>query len=80
MVRIQRRTKQKDFHNPDNHNGLVTHLEPEILKCEVQWALGSMTMNKAGAGDGNPVELIQILKGDAEKVLHSICQKIWKTQ
>ena len=67
-------------HNPDNHDDMITHLEPEILECEVRWALGSITMNKASGGDGIPVELFQILKDDAVKVLHSICQKIWKTQ
>ena len=71
---------KKDLHNPDNHNGVITHLEPEILEYEVKWALGSITMNKASGGDGIPVELFQILKDDAVKVLHSICQQIWKTQ
>ena len=71
---------KKDLHNPDNHNGVITHLEPDILECEVKWALGSITMNKASRGDGIPVELFLILKDDAEKVLHSICQQIWKTQ
>ena len=70
----------KILHNPDNHNSMITHLEPDILECEVKWALGSSTMNKASGGDGIPVELFQILKGDAVKVLHSICQQIWKTQ
>ena len=70
----------KDLHDPDNHNGVITHLEPDILECEVKWALGSITMNKASGGDGIPVELFQILKDDAVKVLHSICQQIWKTQ
>ena len=65
---------------PDNHDGVITHLEPDILECEVEWALGSITMNKASGGDGIPVELFQILKEDAVKVLHSICQHIWKTQ
>ena len=69
-----------DLHNPDNHNGVVTHLEPDILECEVKWALGSITMNKASGGDGIPVELFPILKDDAVKILHSICQQIWKTQ
>ena len=64
----------------DNHDGLITHPEPDILECEVKWAFGSITMNKAGGGDGIPVELFQILKDDAVKVLHSICQQIWKTQ
>ena len=81
MARIHRRTVQKDLHDPsDNHNGVITHLEPDIMKCEVKWALGSVTMNKASGGDGIPVELFQILKDDAVKVLHSICQQIWITQ
>ena len=80
MARIRRRTVQKNLHNPDNHNGVITHLEPDILECEVRWALGSITMNKASGGDGIPVELFQILKDDAVKVLHSICHQIWKTQ
>ena len=67
-------------HDPDNHNGVITHLEPDILECEVKWALGSITTNKANGVDGVPVELFQILKDDAMKVLHSICQQIWKTQ
>ncbi|KAB0356134.1 hypothetical protein FD754_000290 [Muntiacus muntjak] len=71
---------KKDLHDPDNHNGVITHLEPDILECEVKWALGSITTNKATGGNGIPVELFQILKGDAVKVLHSICQQIWKTQ
>ena len=71
---------KKDLHDPDNHDGVITHLEPDILECEVKWTLGSITMNKASGGDGIPVELFQILKGDAVKVLHSICQHIWKTQ
>ena len=71
---------RKDLHDPDNHDGVITHLEPDILECEVKWALGSITMNKASGGDGIPVELFQILKDDAVKVLHSICQHIWKTQ
>ena len=70
----------KDLHDPDNHNGVITHLEPDILEWEVEWALGSISMNKAGGGDGIPAELFQILKDDAVKVLHSICQQIWKTQ
>ena len=69
---------KKDLHDPDNHHGLITHLEPDILKCEVKWALESITMNKASGGDGIPVELLQIPKDDAVKVLHSICQQIWK--
>ena len=80
MARIHRRTVQKDLHDPDNHNGVITHLEPDILECEVKWALESITTNKASGGDGIPVELFQILKDDAVKVLHSIFQQIWKTQ
>ena len=71
---------KKDLHDPDNHDGVITHLEPDILECEAKWALGSITTNKASGGDGIPVELFQILKDDAVKVLHSICQQIWKTQ
>ena len=71
---------KKDLHDPDNHYGVITHLEPDILECEVKWALGSITMNKASGGDEIPVELFQIPKDDAVKVLHSICQQIWKTQ
>ena len=71
---------KKDLHDPDNYDGVITHLEPDILECEVKWALGSITMNKASGGDGIPVELFQILKGDAVKVLHSIHQQIWTTQ
>ena len=71
---------KKDLHNPDNHNGVITHLEPDIRECEVKWALESITINKASGGDGIPVELFQILKDDAVKVLHSIRQQIWKTQ
>ena len=71
---------KKDLHNPDNHDGVITHLEPDILECEVKWALGSTTMNKASGGDGILVKLLQILKADAVKVLHSICQQIWKIQ
>ena len=70
---------KKDLHDPDNHNDKITHLEPDIRECEVKWALGSITMNKASGGDEIPVELFQILKDDAVKVLHSICQQIWKT-
>ena len=80
MARIHRRTIQKRPHEPDNHDGMITHLEPDILECEVKWALGSITTNKASGGDGIPVELFQILKDDAVKVLHSIRQQIWKTQ
>ena len=71
---------KKDLHDPDNHNGVITDPEPDILECEVKWALGSITTNKARGGDGIPVELFQILKDDAVKVLHSIWQQIWKTQ
>ena len=71
---------KKDLHNQDNQDGVITHLEPDILECEVKWALGSIIMNKASGGDGILVELFQILKEDAVKVLHSICQQIWKTQ
>ena len=71
---------KKDLHDPDNHDGVITHLEPDILECKAKWALGSITMNKASGGDGIPVELFQTLKDDAVKVLHSICQQIWKTQ
>ena len=71
---------KKDSHDPDNHKGVITHLERDILEREVKWALGSITTNKASGGDGIPVELFQILKDDALKVLHSICQHIWKTR
>ena len=71
---------EKDLHDPDKHDGVLTHLEPDILKCEVKWVLGSITTNKTSGGDGIPVELFQILKYDAVKVLHSIYQQIWKTQ
>ena len=71
---------KKDLHNPDNHDGVITHLQPDILECEVKWAFGSIITNKASGGDGIPAELFQILKDDAVKVLHSICQQIWKTQ
>ena len=71
---------KKDLHDPDNHEGVITHLEPHILECGVKWTLGSITTNKASRGDGTPVELFQILKDDAVKVLHSICQQIQKTQ
>ena len=70
---------KKDLHDPDNHDGVTTHLEPGILECKVNWTLGSITTNKASGGDGIPVELFQILKDNAVKVLHSICQQIWKT-
>ena len=71
---------KKDLHDPDNYNGVLTHLEPDFLECEVKWTLGSITMNKASGSDGISVELFQILKDDTVKVLHSICQQIWKTQ
>ena len=71
---------KKDLHDLDNHNGMITHLEPDILECEVKWTLESITTNKASGGNGIPVEPFQILKDDAVKVLHSICQQIWKTQ
>ena len=80
MARIHGRTVQKDLQNPDNHDDAITHLEPDILECEVKWALESITMKKTSGGDGIPVELFQILKDDSVKVLHSICQQIWKTQ
>ena len=79
MAKIHRLYK-KDLHDPDNHDGVITHLEPDILECEVRWALESITMKKASRGDVITVELFQILKDDAVKVLHSICQQIWKTQ
>ena len=79
MARIHRIYK-KDLHDPDNHDSVITHLEPDILECEVKWALGSITMNKASGGDGIPVELFQTLKDDAVKGLHLICQQIWKTR
>ena len=76
----QKNCTKKDLHDPDNHDGLITHLEPDIPECEVKWALGSITTNKASGDDGISVKLLQILKDDAVKVLHSICQQIWKTQ
>ena len=76
MATIHRKLYKKDLQDPNNHNGLITHLEPDILDCEVKWALESITTNKASEGDGIPVELFQILKDDAVKVLHSICQQI----
>ena len=81
MARIHRRTKKKkkNLHDPDNHDGVIIHIEPDILECEVKWALGSITMNKASGGDGIPLALFQILKDDAVKVLYSISQQIWKT-
>ena len=72
--------QKKDLYDPDNHDGVITHLEPDILECEIKWALGSITTNKASGGDGILVELFQILKDDVVKVLHSICQQIWKIQ
>ena len=80
MARIHGRTIKKDLHDPDNHDNVITNLEPDILECEVKWALESITTNKASGGDGISIELFQILKDDAVKVLHSICQQIWKTQ
>ena len=80
MARIHRRAIQKILNDPDNHDDVITYLEPDILECEVKWALGSITTNKASGGDGIPVDLFQILNDDAVKVLHSICQQIWKTQ
>ena len=80
MARIHRRANKKDLQNLDNHDGVITHLEPDILECKVKWALGSIITNKASGGEGMPVELFQILEDDAVKVLHSICQQIWKTQ
>ena len=80
MAKIHRRTRQKDLHDPDNRDGVITHLEPDILECILKWDLGGITTNKASGSDGIPVELFQILKDDAVKVLHSICQQIWKTQ
>ena len=80
MARINRRIIQKDLHDPDNHDGVIIHLEPDILECEVKQALGSITMNKASGGDGIPVELFQIVKADSVKVLQSICQQIFKSQ
>ena len=76
----QKNCTKKDLHNPDNHDGMITHLEPDILECKVKWALGSITMNKASGSGGIPAEVFQILKDDAMKVLHSVCQEIWKTQ
>ena len=80
MTRIHRNTVQEGLNDPDNHNGVITHLESDILECKVKRALGSITMNKASEGDGIQFELFQIPKDDAVKVLHSICQQIWKTQ
>ena len=80
MAKIHRTTTQKDLHDPGNHDGVITHLESDNLECEVKWALGSIATNTASGGDGIPVELLQILKDDAVKVLYSICQQIGKTQ
>ena len=80
MERIHRRIYLKDLHDPDYHNGVITNLEQDILECEISWAIGNITMNKASGGEGIPVELFQILKDDAVKVLYSRCQQIWKTQ
>ena len=80
MAGIHSRTIQKDLHDPDNHDGVIPHLESDILEYEVKWALGSITLNKASRGDGIPVELFQVLKDDALKVLHSVCQQIWRIQ
>ena len=80
MARYTEELYEKGLKDQDNYNGVVTYLEPDILEYEVKWALGSITMNKASGGDGIPAELFQILKDDAVKVLHSICQQIWKTQ
>ena len=77
---LYRKLYKKDLHDPDNHDGVITYLETDILECEVKWALGSITTNKASGGDGIPAELGKILKDDAVKVLHAICQQIWKTQ
>ena len=80
MVRIHRTVQKKALNDPDNHDGVITNLEPDILECKVKWDLGSIIMNKASESDGIPVELFQILEDDAVKGLHSICQQIWKTQ
>ena len=80
MARIHNRLYRKGLNDPDNNDGVVTYLEPEILECEVKWALGSIPTNKASGGDGTPAELLQILKDDAVKVRHSRCQQMWKTQ
>ena len=76
MLRRGGMNTQKNYHDPDNHDGVITHLEPDILECDIKWALGSITRNKSSGGDGIPAELLQILKDDAVKVLHSICQQI----
>ena len=80
MARIHRKLYKKGLHDPENHDGVITHLEPDILECEVKWALEIITVNKVNGGDGIPVELFQIQKDDVVKVLHSVCQQIWKTQ
>ena len=80
MARIHRRTLQKNVNDPGDHDGVITHLEPDILEYEVKWTLESITTNKASGGDSIPIELSQMLKDDAVKVLHSVCQQIWKTQ
>ena len=80
MARIYRKTYKKDLNDQDNHDGVITHLEPDILACEMKQASGSITMNKASGGVGIPAELVQILKDDAVKMLHSLCQQIWKIQ
>ena len=80
MARIQEELYKKDLHDPDNHDGVIAQLETDIMECEVKWTLGSITTNKANRSDGIPVELFQILKDNAVKVLYSICQQIWKTQ
>ena len=80
MKKKKKELYKRDLHDPDNHDGVITYLEPDILECEVKWALESITMDKASGGDGIPVELFQILEDDTVKVLHSICQQIWKTQ
>ena len=83
IIRVVKNTQnytKKDLCDPDNHNSVITHLKSDILECEVKWSLGSIPANKASGGDGIPAELFQILKDDAVKVLHSICQQIWKTQ
>ena len=80
MATICQITIEKELHDPDNHDGVIIHLQPDIMECKVKWALRSFTMNKASGGDGSPVKLFQILKDDAVKVLYSICQQIWKTQ
>ena len=80
MAEYKEELYKKGLHDPDNHDGVITHVEPDILECEVKWALGSIAMNKSSGGDGIPAELLQILKDDSVKVLHSICQQIQKTQ